>query len=78
MHYVTYLQLRYSFISIPTLGNKPQNTSRTNSHCLSQREQDTILTDVRRGFPQEMGLKDSPPVLRERSQEDNAVWERLV
>lgn len=78
MHYVIYLQLRYSFVSVPIRGNKPQNTSRTNSYRLSDREQNKISTDVQCGFSQEMGLKDSPPVLRERSQEANAVWERLV
>lgn len=71
MHYVIYLQLRYSFVSVPTLGNKRPTTSRTNSHCLS--EQDKISTDIQRGFPQKMGLEDSPQVLRERSLEASAV-----
>lgn len=64
MHYVIYLLLRYSFVSVPQLGNKPQTTSCTNSHCHSQSELDKILTDIQCGFPQEMGLKDSPLVLR--------------
>lgn len=53
MHDRIYLQLSYSFLSAPTPGNDPPNTSRTNAHRLSQREQEQTSTGLQRGCPQE-------------------------